>query len=47
MATPRKVMFWGVVTALLQFALAILGWGGWTRFSRILRSSRSRGSPWR
>jgi protein-S-isoprenylcysteine O-methyltransferase Ste14 len=32
MATPRKVMFLGVVTALLQFALAILGWGGWTPF---------------
>jgi protein-S-isoprenylcysteine O-methyltransferase Ste14 len=32
MATPRRVIFWGLVTALVQFALAVLGWGGWTPF---------------
>jgi protein-S-isoprenylcysteine O-methyltransferase Ste14 len=28
MATPRRVMFLGIVTAVIQFALAVLGWGG-------------------
>lgn len=32
MPTPRKVMFLGLLTATIQFALAILGWGGLTPF---------------
>ena len=32
MATPRKVVFLGLLTALIQFALAVLGWRGWTAF---------------
>jgi len=30
--TPPKVILIGLVTALLQFGLAILGWRGWTPF---------------
>jgi protein-S-isoprenylcysteine O-methyltransferase Ste14 len=32
MAAKSKVMFLGLFTALIQFALAILGWGGWRPF---------------
>ena len=32
MAAKPKVMFLGVVTALVQFLLAVLGWGGWRPF---------------
>lgn len=32
MATPRRVMSLGLLAALIQFALAVLGWGGWTPF---------------
>lgn len=32
MAAQRKLMFVGVLTALVQFALAVLGWGGWQPF---------------
>jgi protein-S-isoprenylcysteine O-methyltransferase Ste14 len=32
MTGPRKVMFVGLFSALIQFALAVLGWGGWTAF---------------
>lgn len=32
MATPRRVMVLGLVTALVQFALAVLAWGGWIPF---------------
>lgn len=32
MATPRRVMFLGLLTAVIQFGLAVLGWGGWTPF---------------
>ncbi|MGB7728823.1 MAG: isoprenylcysteine carboxylmethyltransferase family protein [Candidatus Acidiferrum sp.] len=32
MAAKPKVMLLGAVTALLQFVLAVLGWGGWWPF---------------
>lgn len=32
MAANPKVMFLGAMTALVQFALAVLGWGGWRPF---------------
>jgi len=32
MAAKAKLMFLGVLTALVQFLLAVLGWGGWQRF---------------
>jgi len=32
MASSGKVVFLGLLTTLIQFALAILGWGGWTPF---------------
>lgn len=32
MATPRRVMFLGLLTAVIQFGLAVLGWRGWTSF---------------
>jgi protein-S-isoprenylcysteine O-methyltransferase Ste14 len=32
MAAKPKVMFLGVLTALVQFLLAVLGWGGWRPF---------------
>ncbi|MGB7435782.1 MAG: isoprenylcysteine carboxylmethyltransferase family protein [Candidatus Acidiferrum sp.] len=32
MPPKSKVMFLGILTASLQFALAILGWGGWRPF---------------
>ena len=32
MTAQRKAMFLGVLTALVQFALAVLGWGGWQPF---------------
>jgi len=32
MATPRRVMFLGLLTVLIQFGLAVLGWGGWAPF---------------
>ena len=32
MAGKSKVMFLGVLTAVVQFAIAVLGWGGWRPF---------------
>jgi len=32
MTAKPKVMFLGVLTALVQFVLAVLGWGGWHPF---------------
>ena len=32
MPAKTKVMFLGVLTALVQFALAVLAWGGWRPF---------------
>lgn len=32
MGSPPKVIVLGALSALLQFALAVLGWGGWTPF---------------
>jgi protein-S-isoprenylcysteine O-methyltransferase Ste14 len=32
MTAQLKVMLLGAVTALVQFVLAVLGWGGWQRF---------------
>ena len=32
MAAPRKVMFLGLLAGLMQLALALVAWGGWTPF---------------
>jgi hypothetical protein len=32
MKTPPRIVVVGLAIALLQFGLAILGWGGWTPF---------------
>ena len=32
MRTPPKVILLGLLAAVLQFGLAVLGWGGWTPF---------------
>jgi protein-S-isoprenylcysteine O-methyltransferase Ste14 len=32
MTAKPKVMFLGIVTALVQFVLAVVGWGGWQPF---------------